>query len=69
MMRYICSECKEIFNESEIVVNSYTEKMGEFWGAPAYETFYEDHCPYCGSNYIEEYYEEGNDDLQSDFEN
>ena len=48
MSEYKCNDCECEFNEPE----SYEECMGEFWGTPAYETFY--CCPCCGSDAYEE---------------
>ena len=45
---YHCEECKAEFDEPKAV----REYMGEFWGTPAYDTFY--YCPICGSEAIEE---------------
>lgn len=52
---YKCNECKELFDEPD----SYRENVGEFWGQPAYQTFYI--CPYCGSDDFDEYEEEMNE--------
>lgn len=46
---YVCLDCHGTFEEPI----SYKEKMGEFWGFPAYETFYI--CPCCGSSDYDEY--------------
>lgn len=48
MSNYKCNDCEREFDEPE----SYEEYMGEFWGSPAYETFY--YCPFCGSDDYEE---------------
>ena len=48
MSNYRCNDCGKEFDEA----GSYEEYMGEFWGAPAYETFYI--CPYCKSDDFEE---------------
>lgn len=48
MSNYKCNDCEREFNEPD----SYEECMGEFWGSPAYETFY--CCPFCGSDDYEE---------------
>lgn len=58
MMRYKCAKCGAIFQETDIVVNSYREYRGECFGFPTYETVSEDHCPNCNYNYFEEYFEE-----------
>ena len=44
--KWFCCECKNWLN----VLNEEHECMGEFWGVPAYDTFY--YCPVCGSDYI-----------------
>ena len=44
---YRCKECGKTFDEPD----SYEENMGEYWGAPAYDTFYI--CPFCGDENIE----------------
>lgn len=46
-MSYYCESCGRIFEEP----CEYTECVGEFWGAPAYQSYAE--CPYCGGS-IEE---------------
>lgn len=48
-----CS-CGCIFTDDE--AGTYQECVGEFWGAPAYETFM--CCPSCGGDEFDEYYEE-----------
>lgn len=62
-MMYRCERCGETFNESEVVVEKWREYRGEYFGFPAIETVSEEHCPYCNSEDIEEYYEEDEDDL------
>ena len=59
-MRYKCYDCDEVFDEDD--AGSRSECVGEFWGAPAYESYMT--CPNCGSDDIEEYEEteEGEDD-------
>ena len=54
-----CEECGCIFEEDEM--DSYQECVGEFWGFPAYETFY--CCPNCNSEAIDEY-----DETEYDYE-
>lgn len=61
MMQYKCS-CGAVLKETEIEVESYQENMGEFWGAPAYETFYIYRCPRCGSEELEEFMEADNEE-------
>ena len=46
-MSYYCTDCGRVFDEPY----SFTECVGEFWGAPAYQSFSE--CPYCGGGYEE----------------
>lgn len=48
MAYYKCNECEAEFDEPD----SYRECMGEFWGAPAYQTFYV--CPVCKSEDFDE---------------
>lgn len=48
MSKYKCNECEAEFDEPD----SYSERMGDFWGMPAYEYF--DCCPKCKSDDIEE---------------
>ena len=47
VLKYYCTSCGEIFDEPE----TYSECVGEFWGAPAYQDFAE--CPYCGGAFEE----------------
>lgn len=53
---YKCNDCGAIFDEPKEV----QECMGEFWGAPAYDTF--TYCPHCGSDDFEEYDEDEEDE-------
>ena len=53
LKKYKCEDCGEIFNEDE--AGTERERVGEFWGAPAYKDFIV--CPRCRSYYIEEYRE------------
>lgn len=46
--KYICHDCGKTFDEPKYE----RECVGEFWGAPAYESY--EACPFCGSDYIEE---------------
>lgn len=50
-----CDDCGNTFETEDL--DYYTECVGEFWGSPAYETFYV--CPYCGSDCYEEYEDDG----------
>lgn len=58
MMMY-CHECKNEFDESDMY--HYRELVGEFWGAPAYQTYAV--CPYCRSDNYDEYTREELDKL------
>lgn len=46
-MNYVCIDCGREFNEPKVV----SENVGDFWGAPAYETFY--YCPFCGGDVVD----------------
>lgn len=48
-----CEDCGATFEE----VSTYQECVGEYWGAPAYETF--GCCPRCKSTEFEEVSEDG----------
>lgn len=63
MMMYRCAKCKEVFPETDIEVKSWREYRGEYFGDPAYETVSEDHCPYCNSEDIDEYWEDEDDEI------
>lgn len=54
-MLYICLDCKEVHEDSKLVYKSYDEPR-EFWGMPCYEHFVEAYCPNCGSDELEKYY-------------
>jgi len=58
MITYKCSRCGNLFKEHEIIVDTWTENRGEYFGMPAFETVSEDHCPYCNSTDIDEYWED-----------
>ena len=52
-MIYYCKECKELIEEDELEEKDegyYTE----FWGSKVYHSYITTHCPYCGSEKIEE---------------
>ena len=49
-----CDDCGNTFEAEDL--GHYTECVGEFWGSPAYETFYV--CPFCGSDCYRECDEE-----------
>ena len=53
MRKLKCCECGLVFNEDEAIVTS--EKIGEFWGSPAYTDY--NICPRCHSDYLEDYTE------------
>lgn len=57
MSRYKCQKCGQVFEEEEIVVDKWREYRGECHGVPAYETVSEEHCPFCRSEYFEEFTE------------
>ena len=63
MMRYKCEKCGAVFEETNIIVNSWREYHGECFGFPAFETVSEDHCPRCNSTSLDEFYEENNDEI------
>lgn len=67
MIRYQCSRCKAIFDKSQIVVDTWREYQGECFGFPAWETVSEGHCPECGNTYIDEYWEDYDDDFESEY--
>ena len=50
-MIYICENCKRVFTSEQAATRS--ERIGEFWGAPAYQEVRI--CPDCHSDEIEEY--------------
>lgn len=56
-----CYDCGAVFEEDEVVVEEYDESRGEFWGMPCSEHIVEWHCPCCGSDGIDDYYEEEED--------
>lgn len=58
MRKLKCLDCEEVFTEEDAYVVS--EKVGEFWGAPAYMQY--NACPNCHSTDVEEYYEEEGED-------
>lgn len=51
MKKYKCNYCEYEFDDPD----SYNEAVGEYWGQPAYQTFYI--CPKCGLDDYEEVYE------------
>lgn len=54
-MVYKCSHCGETFTEDEVVVKTWRESRGEFWGTPCSEEMSESTCPHCGSEDFEEW--------------
>lgn len=52
-----CEDCGEVFETPD----TYSECIGEFWGAPAYETF--GCCPFCGSSELDYDYIKEMDDF------
>lgn len=57
-----CCNCGCIFTEND--AGTYQECVGEFWGAPAYETFM--CCPECKSDEFDDYEEEWEDYREDD---
>lgn len=55
-----CNDCGRTFETKDL--DSYQECVGEYWGTPAYETFYV--CPYCGSDEYGEYNENSEEEDQ-----
>lgn len=53
-MKYKCYNCGKIFDEEDSGFKR--ELVGEFWGAPAYESVMV--CPECRSDDLDEYTEE-----------
>lgn len=53
MRKLKCSDCGEVFNEED--AGTYQECVGEFWGAPAYQTY--NCCPHCNSDDVNDYEE------------
>ena len=64
-MRYICNHCDEVFDEDDR--QPLSELVGEFWGSPAYDTYWV--CPNCGSEDYEEYTDEDDEILEEEEEN
>ena len=61
MDMYYCTNCGRWVED----LKEYRECVGEFWGAPAYETFW--CCPHCGSDEVldrDEYEEYMMDDIE-----
>ncbi len=54
MRKYKCTDCGEIFDKED--AETVSDKVGEFWGAPAYK--YYNACPRCYSTELEKYDDE-----------
>lgn len=52
-----CDKCGRTFDEEDTITKR--ENMGEFWGAPAYESIA--CCPFCGCDSLDEVEEEKED--------
>ena len=50
-MMYKCLKCSHVFD----IPDNEQEKVGEFWGAPAFESHY--YCPNCHNESFDEIYE------------
>lgn len=50
MTNYRCNDCGSEFEEDDL--KPVREPRGEYFGFPAYETYY--YCPVCGSDDYEE---------------
>lgn len=61
MSRYECGHCGAICDEDELALETWDEPR-EFWGMPCYEHMVEIRCPYCGSDAIDEYEEDDEDE-------
>lgn len=56
-MMYKCLKCNHVFD----IPDNEQEKVGEFWGAPAFESHY--YCPNCHNESFDEIYEEAPESL------
>lgn len=54
MRKLKCYDCGNVFDEED--ADTVSEKVGEFWGAPAYMDY--NACPNCRSTGVETYTEE-----------
>lgn len=59
---YICMNCGAILDKPQ----HYSENIGEFWGAPAYDEF--DVCPNCGEGSVRELSEDDQELYQMAFD-
>ncbi len=60
---YICERCGEIFDSPEVEIWRDVE---EFWGAKCYNETATYSCPFCGSEDIEPYYEDDEEETEED---
>ena len=44
--KYVCLDCRKTFDDPY----RWEDRVGDYWGQPAYETHYS--CPYCHSDEI-----------------
>lgn len=58
MADYKCTNCGRLLDAQDL--KEMRDYMGEFWGTPAYETF--NVCPYCGSEELDKYYGDYDDE-------
>lgn len=57
MSKCKCQDCGWIGDDHELEKEEWYESRGEFWGSPCSEHMVEMRCPHCGSDDIDEYYE------------
>lgn len=57
MKKYVCNDCGEVFDESEVALEEFTESRGECWGSLCSETVVISKCPHCGSENYDNYYD------------
>ena len=62
---YKCDCCGEIFDEDELEYEIETN-CSECWGSPAYEDYSVPVCPFCGSEDIDETYDDEEDEYEED---
>lgn len=58
MKKYKCTECGTIFTSED--AGTVSERVGEFWGAPAYNDFVA--CPRCLCTELDPYDDDDDDD-------
>ena len=63
---YICEHCGAIFDEPRL--STHYESRGEYWGFPAYEKMVYAYCPECGSEDINDYYPDDEDEYDDEWE-